>query len=256
MLNKQDAVQMIDLVAESPRQQIFSANLKRLALGVLRFHCHKLRPHHIAAKSRNRKTTLFLSLFAFRMNNFRIDQYNFSFRIFSRGHIHYRQSQIFSDLRSSQPHALRRIHRREHVLGQFFELWPKLRNHTRRLFKNRIAVFNNGINLSRWSGWHCRRNGLRRRRHRLRIRRFVGHSYRNSAAFPPANLLQIFAEKHPLTQGPPLLRPPLLRPAPRTSPNARTPPAPAPSSPNPLCATPVSTSKSASNIRAPPRLAR
>src|ERR1700691_2200760 len=53
VLNKENAVQVIDLVAERPRQQILAANLKRLAFEVLRFHGDKLWPHHIAAKPRN-----------------------------------------------------------------------------------------------------------------------------------------------------------------------------------------------------------
>src|ERR1700691_5411543 len=49
-LNKENAVQVIDLVAERPRQQILAANLKRLAFGVLRFHGDELSRHLIAAK--------------------------------------------------------------------------------------------------------------------------------------------------------------------------------------------------------------
>src|SRR5213076_272761 len=50
VLQKKNPIQVIDLVAKSPRQQIFPANFKRFALGVLRLYRHKLRPQHVSSK--------------------------------------------------------------------------------------------------------------------------------------------------------------------------------------------------------------
>src|SRR2546429_5895951 len=44
VLQKKDSVEVIDLMAERPRKQVFPANFKRLALRVLRLDGHKLRP--------------------------------------------------------------------------------------------------------------------------------------------------------------------------------------------------------------------
>src|SRR5579859_3260421 len=241
---------MVDLVAKRPRQQIFSANLKRFALRILRLHRHKLRPHHVPAKSRYRKASFFFPLFAFRVNNLRIHQHNLRFRIFSARHVHHRHPQTFPDLRRCQPHSLRRIHRREHVLGQLFQRRIKLGDRRARLFQHRVAVLHHVINFSRRTG------RLRRRGNRFRTGQFVRHSSRNSASSPAASLLQIFAEKHRPAQAPPSLRPPPQPPAPRTSPTARTPPPPAPSSLCPPSSARAAASKSVSSIRARSRLRR
>src|SRR5438128_942723 len=241
---------MVNLVAERPRQQIFSANFKPFALGVLRFHRHELRSHHVPANSRNRKASFFFPLFALSVNKFRIDQHNLRFRIFSARHVHHGNAQTFPDLRCRESHSLRRIHRPKHVLGQLFEFRVKLRNRLRRLFQHGIAVFHHVINFSR------RRCRLGRRGSRVRTGQFVGHNSRNSASSPSANLLQIFAEKHRPAQAPPLPRPPRPPPEPHTSPTARTRPARVPSSPCLPCAAPGAASKSASSTRAQSRLRR
>jgi hypothetical protein len=53
MLQEQYPVEVVDLVAKGPRQQILAPNLKRFALQILRSHGHKLRPYHVSAESRD-----------------------------------------------------------------------------------------------------------------------------------------------------------------------------------------------------------
>ena len=62
MRDEQHAIQMIDLVAERPRQQPFALALERISLRVLRTHRHVLRTFHVTAKSWNRKTSFFFAL--------------------------------------------------------------------------------------------------------------------------------------------------------------------------------------------------
>src|SRR6266704_2564799 len=87
VLQKEDSVEVIDLVAKSSRQQVFAANFERLTLGILRFDGDKLRTHHVAAKTRNREAAFLLADLAFRVSDLRIRQHNFRFRIFPAGHI-------------------------------------------------------------------------------------------------------------------------------------------------------------------------
>src|SRR5580704_10582147 len=51
MLYKKHAIQMIDLMAKSPRQQTFPAHLEFLTGSILRPHGHVLRSHHIPSES-------------------------------------------------------------------------------------------------------------------------------------------------------------------------------------------------------------
>src|SRR6266478_3896682 len=74
VLQEKNSVQVIDLMAERARQQVFAANFKRLALGVLRLDGHELRTHHVSAKPRNREAAFFFANFALRLNPSRIRQ--------------------------------------------------------------------------------------------------------------------------------------------------------------------------------------
>src|SRR6202049_585644 len=65
MLQKQDAVQVIDFVAESAGHQVFGANLKRFAFGILCADGDELRAHHVAAKPRYGQAAFFLANFTF-----------------------------------------------------------------------------------------------------------------------------------------------------------------------------------------------
>src|SRR6267143_3469305 len=81
VVQKKNSIQVIDLMAKSPRQQVLAANFKGLALGILRLDGYKLRPQHVTAKPRNREAAFFLANFAFRMNDFRIRQHDPGFGI-------------------------------------------------------------------------------------------------------------------------------------------------------------------------------
>src|SRR6266566_7625908 len=225
VLQKKDSVQVIDLMAERARQQVFPANFKPLALGVLRLDGHKLRPQHVSPKAWNREATLFFANFPFRVNHLGIRQHDLGFGILPAGYVHHREPQAQSNLRRCQTDALRRVHGSEHVPGELLQFRVEFFYRRARLLQDGITVFDDRINLSR-SRSRLRRLGGRSAGW-FRTRQFVEHSCRNSAASPRANLPQIFAEKHPPAQGLPLLRPPLLPRAPRTNRTARRRPSPA-----------------------------
>src|SRR6266436_5872587 len=60
MLEKEDAVEVIDLMAEGARQEIFAANFVGFAFGVLGLHGDKLRTDDVAAEAGNREAALFI----------------------------------------------------------------------------------------------------------------------------------------------------------------------------------------------------
>src|ERR1700730_5464014 len=244
------------------REQIFTANVEEFTLRILRFHGHEVRAQDVAAKSGDRQTAFFFSLFTLEVNDFRVYEDDLRFRILASGHVDHGHAQAHTDLRSRQAHTLRGVHGSEHVLGELLELGIKFPDLRSSFFQDGIAVFDDRIDFprrgQRWRG------GRRRRLARLgfggsqwfRTPRFVGHSCRNSAAARRADLPQIFAEKHPPGQGPPWPRPRLLPPGPRTSRSVRRPLGWAPWSPYRPSRAPAAASRWASDILAQSRLRR
>src|SRR5882724_307392 len=234
MLEKKNAVEMIDLMAEGAGEKIFAANFVGFAFGVLGFYGDKLRTDDVAAEAGNREAALFFADFSLGVNDFGIGQDDLGFGIFSAGDVDHGEAKTQADLRRGEAHALRSVHGSEHVFDELLHLRVKFFDGRAGLLKDGIAVLDDRINLDRL----CRR--FRRgdrgsllcsgcgRRQWLRTRRFVGHSCRNSAASRRGSLLQIFAEKRRLTQVRPWLRRRLPRWERRTSRSARTRPAPVP----------------------------
>src|SRR6266850_4948030 len=200
MLDEEDAVEVIDFVAEGASQEIFAADFKGFSFGVLRFYSDKLGAQDVAAETWDGEAAFFFALFAFSVNDLWICEYDFCFGIFSAGYIDHGQAQVQADLRGGESDALGSVHGGEHIFGQLLEFGVEFLYGRGGFLEDGVSIFDNGIDLAR-RGNGFRRGGLRD----FRTRRFVGHSYRNSASFPLPNLLQIFAEKHRLAQGLPLL---------------------------------------------------
>src|ERR1700756_3833162 len=99
MLDEENAVEMIDLVAEGPGQQVFAADLEGFALGVLRAHSDELRAQYVAAKAGNGEAAFLFALFAFGVNYFGIGEDDFRFRILSTRDIDHGHTEGEADLR-------------------------------------------------------------------------------------------------------------------------------------------------------------
>src|ERR1700730_1840161 len=217
MLNEENAVKVIDFVAEVASEKIFAANFNGIALVGVRFDGYKLRGQDIAAEFGNGEAAFLFALFAFSVNNFGVGEDDFSFWIFPAGDVDDGQAQTQADLGRSESYALSGVHGREHIFGELFEFGVEILYRWSGLFKNRVAVLDDRMDLAR-CGECLRRRGLRG----FRTRRFVGHSYRNSAASRRGSLLQIFAEKHRRAQEQPSLRRQPLQRARHTNRSART----------------------------------
>src|SRR5690348_16612911 len=145
VLDEKNAVQMIDFVAESASEQVFAANFKRLAEGILCADGHKERPEHIAAKTGERKAAFIFALFAFRVSDFRIGDDNFRFGILPYGSVDYGKPQIDADLRRRKAHALRGVHGDKHIGAKLLQLGVESRDGLRGAFENWIAVLHDRI---------------------------------------------------------------------------------------------------------------
>src|SRR5579859_1527583 len=202
MLDEENAVEVVDFMAEGAGEQIFAADLEGLALGVLRFYGDELRSNDVATKPGNREAAFFLAFFTFSVNDFGIGENDFRLGIFSAGDIDDSHAQGHADLRGSQADALSGVHGGKHIFGKLRE--PGIKGFYRRgrFFKNGIPVFDDFVDFSGGRDGFHRGGSLGW----FRTRRFVGHSCQNSAASRRANLLQIFAEKHRRAQEQPWLR--------------------------------------------------
>src|SRR5712692_9667858 len=88
MLQKEDAIEVIDFMAEGAGKHVFTADFKRLAFDVLGFHGDKLRADDVTAEAGNREAAFFLADFTLGVSDFGISQDNFRFRVFPAGHVH------------------------------------------------------------------------------------------------------------------------------------------------------------------------
>src|SRR6266566_5009806 len=149
LLKQEDAIEVIDFMAEGARQEVFAANFKRLAFDVLCFHSDELRTHDVAAKAGNREAALFLADFAFGVGDFGVGQNDFGFGIFPAGHVHHRETYAFANLWGGQANALRGIHGGKHVFGKIFEFGVKFLHRRAGPFEHRIAVLDDGIDFAR-----------------------------------------------------------------------------------------------------------
>src|ERR1700687_5465785 len=201
MLDEENAVEMIDFMAEGAGEEVFAADFKGFALGVLRPDSYKLRAQDVAAEAGNGEAAFFFALFTFGVNNFGVGKNDFSFGIFPAGYVDHGYAQVQADLGRSESDALRGIHGGEHIFGELLEFGVEILYRRSGLFEDRIAELDDRVDLAR-SGDCLRRGGLPS----LRTRRFVGHNYRNSVASRRESLPQIFAEKHRRAQGQPSLR--------------------------------------------------
>src|SRR5258706_612344 len=81
----QAAVQVIYFMRERARQQFLAGSLERFALNILRAHANRLRARDLFSKSGNAEAPFFAGLRTLAMNNLRIEQNDFLFRVLAHG---------------------------------------------------------------------------------------------------------------------------------------------------------------------------
>src|SRR5712692_4242543 len=98
MLEKENAVEVIDLMAEGAGQKIFPANFVGFAFGILGFHSDKLRTDNVAAEAGNGEAAFFFPDFSLGVNDFGISQDDLGFGIFSGGDVDHSEAKTQADL--------------------------------------------------------------------------------------------------------------------------------------------------------------
>src|SRR4029077_11207272 len=97
VLDEENAVEMVDFMAERAGEEVLAADFKGFTLGVLRFDRDELRAQDVAAEAWNGEAAFFFALFPFGMDDFRVGQNDFRFRIFPAGYVDHGDAQIHAD---------------------------------------------------------------------------------------------------------------------------------------------------------------
>src|SRR5258706_3394662 len=98
MLEKKNAVEVIDLMAESAGEKIFAANFVEFALGVLGLDGDKLRTDDVATEAGNGEAAFFFANFSLGVNDFWIGEHDLGFGILSAGDVDHGEAKTLTDL--------------------------------------------------------------------------------------------------------------------------------------------------------------
>src|ERR1700733_5919181 len=146
-VNKQNSVQMIDLMLKRPRQQLFAFNLEPFALHILGPHLDLCGAGNLLANLRQTQASFFFNLFSLARDDRRIDEPNLLLRILLEAHIDHRNALRDCDLGSRQPNPLRRIHALKHLFCELLQLRVEHRHGCTRLLQYRIRPLHYFMNL-------------------------------------------------------------------------------------------------------------
>src|SRR5580698_5729392 len=144
--DEQDAVQVIDLVAESTGEQAFAAAFELGARRVLRADGDVLWTFDVAPKTWEREAAFFFALLAFGVNNFGVGEDHPRLWNFSIGDINHCETQAHANLRCCEPHAIRGVHGFEHVRDEFLDVLVEFFHALARGFQHGVAVFHDRMN--------------------------------------------------------------------------------------------------------------
>jgi hypothetical protein len=123
VIHKEHAVQMVNLVTQAPRHQPFGLDSDLLPFGALASYYHSLRPRDRFAEIRHAQTAFVIFLRSLSEDDFRIAQNDEFARPFPYRKIYRGESNIDSDLRSSQSDSRSRIHGLDHVPDYFLKFF-------------------------------------------------------------------------------------------------------------------------------------
>src|SRR6185437_14323228 len=116
-----------------------------LAVDVLRADGDDFGPRYILAEIWNAQAAFALFLFAFRVDDLGIGQYQFGVGVFLEGDVDDGEALRDADLRRSKANALSLVHGFEHVVDELLQFVAELGDICGFGFQNRVSKFNDGI---------------------------------------------------------------------------------------------------------------
>src|SRR6185437_4182556 len=135
VIDEQPAVQMVDLVLQTPREQVVGVHLERFPVAILRPDDHAHRALDVSVNVGNRQAAFFAFLLAFGVDDLGIDHDE---RILVD--VDHGQAFGASHLRRRETDALGGVHRLEHVVDQALELRCDLLHRHRLLSQDRLSL--------------------------------------------------------------------------------------------------------------------
>src|SRR4029077_18124778 len=99
MLKEKNAVEVVNLVAESAGQQPLAAHFINFALYILRTHGHVSRAQNVSAEPGQRQAPFLFTLVSFHMNDLRIGKDHARLWIFSHAYVNHSKPFGQPDLR-------------------------------------------------------------------------------------------------------------------------------------------------------------
>src|SRR5271156_284995 len=144
--DEENAVEVINFVAERASEEAFAAAFKGSARRILRADGDVLRALHVAAKSREREAAFLFALLAFGINNFGIGEDHFCLGNFSVGDVNNREAQADANLRRGEPYTRGGVHGFEHVRDELLQVVVEFFHPLAGGFEDGVAVFHNRMN--------------------------------------------------------------------------------------------------------------
>src|SRR5215469_610362 len=115
-------IEMIGLMQEGARQQIFARLLELFAFGILRLKGDAFAAFHLLAESRDAQAALFPFLLALHTEDPRVDQHQLVVRVFAIRNVDNGDLSGKADLGGGEAHALGGVHGFEHVFQELMQL--------------------------------------------------------------------------------------------------------------------------------------
>lgn len=140
-LNEDPALEMIDFMLNTHRQQILGIERECFALDILRAHRHRFGAFHLLINARHRKAALLVNREAVAMGDFWIDQYKPLIARF--GNIDHDHLNMRVDLGCGETDAGCRIHGFTHVIDQSAEPVIKRADRFGDFVKTRVGITQN-----------------------------------------------------------------------------------------------------------------
>jgi hypothetical protein len=139
--DKQNPIEVVDLVAEGAAKKSFATNFELFSSRILGANGDPLRAGDITPKAGQRQAAFLFALLPFGVNDFRIGANELGIGILSETDVNHRDALTNPDLRCGKSHPLRRIHGFKHVHNELLQRIVELLDALRGRFEYRVAVF-------------------------------------------------------------------------------------------------------------------
>ena len=139
------AIEMIGFVKEGPGEEFLSGFFEDVTVNVLGADRDLVRARDVFAELRNAEASLALSVLAFGVNDFWVDQDQFGFGILFEGDVDYGDAASDADLRCRKADPVGFVHGLEHIFDQLLKFLIEDGDFLGGTFEDRVAELYDGI---------------------------------------------------------------------------------------------------------------